>query len=159
MHSRSLTRLMLATVLAIGIGLVTEATALASAPGKSATTAAEKKKKKKSTTIKLASSSLGKIIVDSKGKTLYALDLETSITSPKCRAGCDSLWPELKASKPTVGKGLDKTKVAVGADGQVAYNGHLLYHYKPDAKPGDTGGQGIAGVWHALGPDGNPVKS
>jgi predicted lipoprotein with Yx(FWY)xxD motif len=30
---------------------------------------------------------------------------------------------------------------------QVTYNGHLLYTYSGDSKPGDTNGEGIGGVW------------
>ena len=158
MPSRSSTRLALTVLLALGVGLATEATALASAPGKHAAAAADKKKKK-TTTIKVASSSLGKIIVDSKGRSLYAFDPDgTNIDKSNCTGGCNAIWPALKASKPTSGKGLDKTLLKVGVGGQVAYNGHLLYRYASD-KPGDTGGQGIADVWHVLGTNGEPNRA
>jgi predicted lipoprotein with Yx(FWY)xxD motif len=161
MHSRPFSRLTLVTLLALGVGVATEATALASAPGSNATAAVDKKKPKKhkATTIKLANSSLGKIVVDSKGRSLYAFDLETTITDAKCRSGCDTIWPELKAPKPTAGKGLDKSLLQVGADGQVAYNGHLLYRYAADTKAGDMGGQGIGNVWHVVNAAGAPVKA
>jgi predicted lipoprotein with Yx(FWY)xxD motif len=158
MPSRTSARLALSLLLAVGVGLATEATAFASAPGKHAAAAAEKKKKK-TTTIKVATSSLGKIIVDSKGRSLYAFDPDgTNIDKSNCTGGCNGIWPALKASKSTAGKGLDKSLLKVGVGGQVAYNGHLLYRYAAD-KPGDTGGQGIADLWHVVGTDGEPVKT
>ena len=33
---------------------------------------------------------------------------------------------------------------------QVAYNGHLLYTFVADTKPGDAAGQGLGGVWFAV---------
>ena len=36
---------------------------------------------------------------------------------------------------------------------QVTYNGHLLYTYAGDSKPGDTNGEGIDGVWFVATPD------
>ena len=43
---------------------------------------------------------------------------------------------------------------------QVTYNGHPLYLYQGDQKPGDTTGQGSTGfgaAWWALSPAGNEV--
>jgi hypothetical protein len=44
---------------------------------------------------------------------------------------------------------------------QVTYNGHPLYLYEGDQKPGDTNGQGLTafggGGWFALSPAGNQV--
>lgn len=158
MPSRTSARLALTLLLAVGVGLATEATALASAPGKHAAAAADKKKNAKPT-IKLASSSLGKIIVDSKGRTLYALDADgTDISKSMCNDGCAKVWPPVKASKPIAGKGLDKTLLKVGGGGQVAYNSHLLYTFASDSKAGDATGQGVGG-FYVVGADGNPVKT
>jgi predicted lipoprotein with Yx(FWY)xxD motif len=40
---------------------------------------------------------------------------------------------------------------------QVALNGHPLYLYARDTRPGETGGQGLDGVWFAASPEGTPV--
>ena len=43
---------------------------------------------------------------------------------------------------------------------QVTYNGHPLYRYEADQKPGDTNGQGLnafGGAWFVLSPTGNKV--
>jgi hypothetical protein len=44
---------------------------------------------------------------------------------------------------------------------QVTYDGHPLYLYEGDQKPGDTNGQGITAfgaAWYALSPAGNQVS-
>jgi predicted lipoprotein with Yx(FWY)xxD motif len=61
----------------------------------------------------------------------------------------------------TVGAGLDQTKVAVQmqSDGtsQVMYNGHLLYTFVGDTKPGDATGQGLGGIWFVLSSAGEKI--
>ena len=45
---------------------------------------------------------------------------------------------------------------------QVTYNGHALYYYIGDNKPGDTRGQALnqfGTLWYVLGPTGNAVTS
>jgi predicted lipoprotein with Yx(FWY)xxD motif len=52
------------------------------------------------------------------------------------------------------------TKRSDGAP-QVTYNGHPLYLYEGDQKPGDTDGQGLTAFgarWYALTPAGNQVS-
>lgn len=156
MQGTTLRRLLLTSLLVGAVGLATQATALADAPARRHVAAVDKKKKKKPT-VKVADSGLGEILVDGKGNTLYVFDLDTSIDETKCGAGCDSTWPPLKSKKPKAGKGADAALLEVGAIGQVAYNGHLLYTYAADSAAGDTNGDGVGGVWHAVGADGNPL--
>ena len=40
---------------------------------------------------------------------------------------------------------------------QLQIDGHPLYTFVGDAKPGDTNGQGILDKWYAVGPDGDKV--
>ena len=157
MHRKALPRLVLVTMLATGVGVATEvATASASVHSRHAATVTAKKKSK--VTVKLASSSLGKILVAGDGKTLYAFGSDgTSITKGKCTGGCASVWPPLKGKgKLTAGKGLDTSLLKLGGGKQVAYNGHLLYEFAGTAA-GDTSGQGTGG-FHVVGADGNPIK-
>jgi len=158
MPSKNVGRLLLVTLLSLGLGVAVEATALASSPGKNASAAPAKKKKK--ATVKVADTDLGEILVNSKGLTLYAFDPDgTNIDVSNCTEGCAQAWPPLVKKKPKAGKGLDKSLLEVGADNQVAYNGHLLYLYAGDAAPGDTTGQGVGGVWHVVGADGEPITA
>lgn len=44
---------------------------------------------------------------------------------------------------------------------EVAYNGHPLYYYAGDAKPGDTTGQGLdlyRAEWNVLSPAGEKIE-
>jgi predicted lipoprotein with Yx(FWY)xxD motif len=115
-------------------------------------------------TVGVANTSLGTILVDSKGRTVYLFKKDSGTTSA-CSGDCASAWPPVPASgEPTVGGGANGSLVGTTArsDGkpQVTYNGHPLYLYQGDQKPGDTNGQGLTGFgapWYALSPAGNEV--
>ncbi len=97
---------------------------------------------------------LGPIVVDAQGFTLYLFTKDTSTTSV-CTGGCAKAWPPADVTgPPTVGAGLDQTKVgaAAQADGtmQLTYGGHLLYRYAEDVTAGQTNGQGEAKLWFAV---------
>jgi predicted lipoprotein with Yx(FWY)xxD motif len=116
-------------------------------------------------TVGVASGDLGKILVDSQGRTLYLFQKDAG-TKSACFGECASDWPPLRAAgKPTVGSGADSTLVGTAkrSDGkpQVTYNGHPLYLYAGDGKSGDTNGQGLTlfgGAWYALSPAGDQVS-
>jgi predicted lipoprotein with Yx(FWY)xxD motif len=105
--------------------------------------------------------SLGKILVDEKGRTLYLFQKDTGTTS-ECTGGCAAAWPPLRASDPVAGTSLTASKLATTSrsDGQpqVTYNGHPLYLYSADQKPGDANGQGLnafGALWYAVSDNGN----
>ena len=110
--------------------------------------------------------SLGKILVDSRGHTLYLFKKDAR-TKSACFGACATNWPPLRASgKATVAGGASASKLGTTArsDGkpQVTYNGHPLYRFKGDSKPGDTTGQGLTafgGMWFALSASGNQVSA
>jgi predicted lipoprotein with Yx(FWY)xxD motif len=110
-------------------------------------------------------SNLGKILVDSQGRTLYLFQKDSGTTS-SCTGACAAAWPPLRANgQPTVGSGTNASMVGTTArsDGnpQVTYNGHPLYTYSGDQNPGDTNGQGstaFGGGWFAVSPAGNQVS-
>jgi predicted lipoprotein with Yx(FWY)xxD motif len=118
----------------------------------------------RSATVKIAHSRLGKILVDSRGRTLYVLSADSARKST-CFGACAQNWPPLRASrKPTVGTGLKASKVGTirRRDGkpQVTYNRHPLYRFVGDTRPGQTHGQGIVafgGRWTVVSPAGRPV--
>jgi predicted lipoprotein with Yx(FWY)xxD motif len=108
---------------------------------------------------------LGRILVDSQGRSVYLFRKDTG-TNSTCFGACATQWPPVRASgKPTVGMGLTASKVGITArpDGkpQVTYNGHPLYRFVGDQAPGDTSGQGLTAFgasWFALSPAGNQVS-
>jgi predicted lipoprotein with Yx(FWY)xxD motif len=117
-------------------------------------------------TVGVATSGLGKILVDSKGRTVY-LFMKDQGTKSSCFGGCASNWPPLRVSgKPTVGKGVQASKLSTNkrSDGnrQVTYDGHPLYLFVGDQQAGNTSGQGVSafgGAWYVLAPSGNEITS
>ena len=113
-------------------------------------------------TINVASDpTLGQILVDGKGMTLYIYTKDGPDQS-NCNAGCLANWPPLLTqSSPTLGPGVDDSKIgsAVLADGTriVTYNHMPLYYFIKDTKAGDTSGQGVGSVWYVLSPDGEII--
>ena len=114
-------------------------------------------------TVRVADSSLGQVLVDAKGMTLYLFTKDSGGTSA-CEGSCAALWPPLVAGgAPTAGTGVEGAKLSTitRPDGsiQVAYAGQPLYLYAKDAKPGDVTGQNVGGVWFAVRPDGTAVSA
>jgi predicted lipoprotein with Yx(FWY)xxD motif len=114
--------------------------------------------------IKLADSSLGQIIVDGAGKTLYMFTPDEGGT-PTCYDDCATAWPPLvaaDAASVTAGTGLDASKITVvdRTDGtkQVKYGEYPLYYFANDAAAGDVNGQGLNEKWYVVGADGEPIK-
>jgi predicted lipoprotein with Yx(FWY)xxD motif len=156
---RTATRLLLAAALASSLTLGTAVAAGASSAESTDHAVAAKKKKKAKATVKLATTSLGKVLVAANGRTLYLYDPDgTDTSASKCTGGCASAWPPLTTTKKLkAGKGLDASLLTTGGGDQVAYNGHLLYFFSGDSAAGQTNGQGVGGVWHAVDADGNTV--
>jgi predicted lipoprotein with Yx(FWY)xxD motif len=116
-------------------------------------------------TIHAANSRLGKILVDSRGRTLYLFKKDVAKKSA-CFGMCATFWPPLRTSgKPAVGSGAHASLVSTTtrSDGkpQVTYNGHPLYTFAMDKKAGDTKGEGLTafgGRWFAISPSGKQVS-
>jgi predicted lipoprotein with Yx(FWY)xxD motif len=134
--------------------------------GASASTTPPKTTSGRPATVGVANSSLGTILVDSQGRTLYLFKKDSG-TKSACFGACASAWPPLRANgKPPVGIGANASMVGTAkrSDGkpQVTYNGHPLYHFQGDKKAGDTNGQGLTafgGSWFALSQAGSQVSS
>lgn len=113
------------------------------------------------TVVSSSNSKLGKIVVDTKGRSLYALSPETTRHLLCKTSECFKFWPPLTVSS-------SKTKLAArgGVQGslgllnrgkgvvQVTLNGEPLYYYSGDhGKAGTVNGQHIhsfGGVWHVI---------
>jgi predicted lipoprotein with Yx(FWY)xxD motif len=111
-------------------------------------------------------SSLGLIVVDSKGRTVYLFTVDTN-NPPKsnCDTGCDSVWPPVLApasGQPTL-SGVDSSKVGTvtRSDGskQLTLNGWPLYEYQGDSAAGDVKGENIQNAWFAVTPQGTKATA
>ena len=96
------------------------------------------------------------VLTNATGMTLYYFTPD-SPTAVACSGTCASIWPPLLShgSLPTASPALSGVlSVVAGANGkQVTYNGHPLYIYSGDSKPGDTNGEGLQGKWYVATPD------
>jgi predicted lipoprotein with Yx(FWY)xxD motif len=101
--------------------------------------------------------SLGPLLTDAQGKTLYLYTNDKPGVS-NCSGDCASFWPPLVVDASTLPTGPDTIAAGLGTttrdDGsqQVTYNGMPLYYWAKDTKPGDTLGQGVNGVWFVVAP-------
>jgi predicted lipoprotein with Yx(FWY)xxD motif len=116
------------------------------------------------TTVKAHSSSLGKIIVNSQGRTLYLFEKDKGSHSA-CYGQCAKFWPPLITSgKPTAAAGvkaslLGTTRRSNGSM-QVTYAGHPLYRFLKDTKAGQTKGEGLkffGASWYVVAPNGKKI--
>jgi predicted lipoprotein with Yx(FWY)xxD motif len=109
--------------------------------------------------------SLGNVLVDGKGMTVYMLTSDKPNKS-NCSGQCLTYWPPVAAQKsgtksPGVTAAVGSTKSTAGSLMATAA-GWPLYTYISDKSPGQVTGEGIpsfGGVWYVLSPAGKPVKS
>jgi predicted lipoprotein with Yx(FWY)xxD motif len=107
---------------------------------------------------------LGTVLVDSKGRTVYLFEKDTGPKST-CFGACATEWPPLTTTgKPSAGHGVTASMLGTTkrSDGktQVTYNGHPLYLFQADMKPGDATGQNVdafGAEWYVLSPAGNKL--
>jgi len=108
--------------------------------------------------VQIGDTTLGKVLTDASGMTLYAFKNDTAGSGKSaCNGGCATNWPPLTIASGTPGKADELTgdlTVITRDDGskQVAYQGMPLYRYAPDKAPGDTKGQGVGNVWYVATP-------
>jgi predicted lipoprotein with Yx(FWY)xxD motif len=116
------------------------------------------------TKVAIAKSRLGRILVDSKGITLYDFVKDKGATSA-CYGACAALWPPLiTKGKPVAGPGVRASLLGTTKrkDGklEVTYGGRPLYYFVSDTRPGQTTGQGInqfGAPWWVLSPAGREI--
>jgi predicted lipoprotein with Yx(FWY)xxD motif len=117
-------------------------------------------------TVDLMKLNAGPALVDGSGRTLYLFEADKTATST-CSGACASLWPpDTVTAKPKAGSGVDPAKLGTTkrSDGtlEVTYNGHPLYRYAPDTKPGQDTGQGLnqfGAKWYVVGSSGAKIDN
>ncbi|MFI7243463.1 hypothetical protein [Streptomyces qinglanensis] len=121
---------------------------------------------KEAATVEVRSGDLGRFLADGSGRTLYLFEADTSGKST-CEGGCATAWPPVVVEgkgKPRAGNGAESgllgTTERKDGSRQLTYDGHPLYRYQGDDKPGDTAGQGLdqfGAKWFVLDPSGKKI--
>jgi predicted lipoprotein with Yx(FWY)xxD motif len=104
---------------------------------------------------------VGKVLVDSKGLTLYYFQKDQGEKSA-CYGACEEGWPPLiTEGTPQAGEGAMASKLGTTKrkDGttQVTYAGWPLYTFVEDKKPGEDNGtdsKAFGASWYPLHPNG-----
>lgn len=114
--------------------------------------------------VSTAKTGLGRILVDSRGRTLYLFGKDRNGKSA-CSGQCAGFWPPLIASgKPRAAGGAKASLIGMTkrADGrmQATYNHHPLYMFAKDKKAGQTNGEGLSAFgakWYVVSPAGSKI--
>jgi len=109
------------------------------------------------TTVNLGKSSLGRLLVTSRGRTLYLFEKDRNGRS-SCTGTCAAYWPPLlTTAKPHAGSGVRAGLLGTTRrpDGklQVTYRRHPLYTFALDARAGQTKGEALddfGAEWYAV---------
>jgi predicted lipoprotein with Yx(FWY)xxD motif len=117
--------------------------------------------------IQLRRTSLGKILVDTSGFTVFRFSKDTGKKNT-CVASreCARTWPALTSSgKPTAGPGVNASLLSTirlpNGSTQVTYAGHPLYRYALASERAETsyvGVQQFGGKWYGVSATGSNVK-
>jgi predicted lipoprotein with Yx(FWY)xxD motif len=114
--------------------------------------------------------SLGTVLVNGKGYTLYMFPPDHH-DGVSCTGACAGSWPPVTVpdgKSPKIGPQIEQSLVDTVQNpnpqgGQVAtYNGWPLYTYAADAHPGEATGQALdvnGGLWYVMRPSGKIVKT
>jgi predicted lipoprotein with Yx(FWY)xxD motif len=119
-----------------------------------------------SATVSTGTSKLGRILVDSRGHTLYLFERDTPGHST-CSGTCASYrLPLLSRTTPTARHDAKQSLLGVirRSDGtrQVTHAGHPLYRFVQDTRPGSTAGQdshAFGAGWYVLSRSGTKIES
>jgi predicted lipoprotein with Yx(FWY)xxD motif len=102
------------------------------------------------------STSLGAILTDASGRTVYLFTKDTQPNQSVCTDQCATNWPPVTpadaSALPDGVPGALSTFDRSDGTQQVAYNGIPLYYFAKDAKAGDINGQGVGGIWFVVSP-------
>lgn len=116
--------------------------------------------------ISLRQTSLGNVLADANGRTLYLFAGDNRGASKLSSAGL-AVWPPFTSTRlPQATAGVSTAQIGTATNAsvgtQIAYNGHPVYYYVGDHQPGQTLGQGLnefGGHWYAISGGGAAITS
>ena len=94
------------------------------------------------------------VLTNARGFTLYSFAPDTATTS-QCNGSCAQIWPPVNGPG-TAGPGVPGTLGTIARSNgatQATYNGHPLYTYVGDSRPGQANGNNLdlnGGLWHEV---------
>lgn len=108
----------------------------------------------KTVTLTIKATSIGKVLTNAQGDTLYWYSKDTKDGPSTCTGGCAAEWP-MVAGHAVAASGVKLagevgTVTDAGGTTQATYNGYPLYTYAGDKTPGQTTGNDEGGVWHVI---------
>jgi predicted lipoprotein with Yx(FWY)xxD motif len=116
-----------------------------------------------SSAISIAQTPVGKALVDANGRTLYLFAADKPNVSRLTAAG-QAVWPPFtSATLPAATGGASAAQIgSISASKQITYNGHPLYYYVGDQRPGQASGQALnqfGARWYVLSASGAAITS
>jgi len=116
--------------------------------------------------LQLRATRLGRILVDSRGYTVYAFTRDRRNQDACARIpNCLAAWPVVGPSRPLAGPGVKARLIGTirlrGGVRQLTYAGHPLYTYIGDSRPAQTTYVNLlqfGGRWPALTASGREVR-
>ena len=148
-------------ILAVGAAAVLTLSACGGGTSTASDTAVKANASGAATGLHVASTSLGKVLVDASGHTVYTLSSDGPDHST-CDSSCLTLWP---AVTPGAGTGVAVklgSTATPGGPTTATVAGHPVYTFSGDQNAGDVNGEGLSdfgGVWYAVSPTGAVVKA
>lgn len=111
-------------------------------------------------------SRFGQVLVDGQGRALYLFAADKTKDST-CYDACAKAWPPFLADRGAtvdamqgVSASLAGTTTRTDGSVQVTYNGHPLYYFEGDTKPGEINCQAVVNfgaAWYVVDPSGNAI--
>ncbi|WP_266368875.1 hypothetical protein [Tellurirhabdus rosea] len=105
----------------------------------------------------VSQTTLGNVLTDESGRTLYFFANDTDGNSA-CTGNCLTNWPVFyRETMPNLATSLNAADFSTitRADGtkQTAFRGWPLYYYAKDSKAGDLTGENVGNIWFVAKPD------
>lgn len=114
----------------------------------------------------VAGSRFGQVLVDGQGRALYLFAADKT-TDSTCYDACAKAWPPFLAEKGATVDAMHGAFASLAGtttrkDGtiQVTYNGHPLYYFEGDTKPGQITCQAVVNfgaAWYVVDPKGAAI--
>jgi predicted lipoprotein with Yx(FWY)xxD motif len=122
--------------------------------------------RKRGSTVEVMRTRFGRILVDGDGRALYLFTRDRGRERSRCYGSCAEAWPPFYTrGEPRAGGHARASRIGTtrrrNGKTQVTYNGHPLYYYVTDRKPGQVTCQNVeefGGVWLVVSPKGRAIR-